>query len=397
MKRSLFPVALTLALLTSFLLGGAGRVVAEELPKDIQACVDKGLAWMAKNQFRDGHWEAMGSQYPVTMTALGGMAFLMEGSTIKEGKYAENIRRTADWLMVRSQPNGLLGNPNHPGEAGRYMYGHGFATMFLACVYGEEDEPERRRKLEDILTRAVEFIGKAQTDRQGAKTGKKVGGWGYVSAQDGGGFDEGSVTVTQLQAVRAARNAGIAVPKEIIEKGEAYLDECTNADLTAPSGGIIYSLGGGGGGDGRPALTAAGLICYFSAGHYGLNSKGGAELDKNDRYNIRIRQWLKFTQTNVPLGIGGAARFGHDEYTHYYYAQSCYVLGEDRYAKMFPNSNAKERITWSRYKETVFPGIKNSQGSDGSWQGGHVGPVFITAIHLTILQLDKGTLPIYQR
>ena len=29
--------------------------------------------------------------------------------------------------------------------------------------------------------------------------------------------------------------------------------------------------------------------------------------------------------------------------------------------------------------------------------GGHVGPVFITAVHLTILQLDKGVLPIYTK
>ena len=59
-----------------------------------------------------------------------------------------------DWLMVRSQPNGLIGNPNHPGEAGRYMYGHGFSLMFLSCVYGEEEDSDRRKKMEDILTRA---------------------------------------------------------------------------------------------------------------------------------------------------------------------------------------------------------------------------------------------------
>jgi hypothetical protein len=311
----------------------------------------------------------------------------MEGSTIREGKYADNIRRTVDWLMVRSQPNGLIGNPNHPGEAGRYMYGHGFALMFLACVYGEEEDGDRRRKLEDILTRAVKFSGEAQTDREGPKTKKKCGGWGYVSAKDGGNFDEGSVTVTQMQGVRAARNAGIVVPKEIIEKAEVYLDECSNADINANMSGIIYSLGGGGGGDGRPALTAAALWTYFSAGHYGLTE---------ERYDKRVRQWVKFTQSNVPLALGGN-RFGHDEYTHYYYAQAVYIMGEDRYDKMFPNSKDGDKLTWTRYKKATFDNLKNSQGADGSWNGGHVGPVFITAVHLCILQLDKGCLPLYQR
>ena len=63
------------------------------------------------------------------------------------------------------------------------------------------EDPERRRKLVDILERAIDFTTDAQTDR---------GGWGYVSAKDGGGFDEGSVTITQVQGLRAARNAGIS-------------------------------------------------------------------------------------------------------------------------------------------------------------------------------------------
>src|SRR5262245_52971738 len=214
MKSSALPVALACGLLS---LLGAPAARAEELPPEYQQVVDKGLEWLARQQNRDGHLEAMGGQYPVTMTALAGMAFLMEGSTIREGKYADRIRRAVDWLMVRSQPNGLIGNPNHPGEAGRYMYGHGFALLFLASVYGEEEDSDRRKKLEDILTRAVQFAGKAQTKRKGPKSGKDCGGWGYVSAADGGNFDEGSVTVTQLQGIRACRNAGIVVPKEIIE------------------------------------------------------------------------------------------------------------------------------------------------------------------------------------
>ena len=52
------------------------------------------------------------------MTALGGMSLLMEGSTIREGKYKDNIKRATDWLMARAMPNGMLGNPNIPGEAG---------------------------------------------------------------------------------------------------------------------------------------------------------------------------------------------------------------------------------------------------------------------------------------
>jgi hypothetical protein len=346
---------------------GARAARADELPPEYRAAVKKGLEWLARNQSKDGHWEAFGGQYPVTMTALSGMALLMEGSTIREGKYKDNIRRAVDWLMQRCMPNGMIGNPNIPGEAGRYMYGHGFSMLFLSSVVGEEEEGERRRKLVEILEKAAKFSHDAQTNR---------GGWGYVSAREGNNFDEGSVTVTQVQGLRAARNAGIIVPQEAIKMAKKYLQDSTNEQ-----GGVIYSLGGGGGGEGRPALTAAAIACGFSTGDY--NSP-------------LVKKWFKFCQSHVG-GLGLGARFGHDEYTHYYLAQAIYMLGEDGYARLFPESRESDRLRWSAYRKTTFDSLLRSQQPDGSWTGGHVGPVFITAIHLCIMQLDNGVLPIYQK
>jgi hypothetical protein len=248
--------------------------------------------------------------------------------------------------------------------------------MFLSCVYGEEEEGDRRKKLEDILTRAAQFSHDAQTRKVSRKDNKtELGGWGYVSAKEGNNFDEGSVTVTQVQALRAARNAGIKVPPKAIKMAVAYLEECTNAQ-----GGVIYSLGGGGGGDGRPALTAAAISCGFNAGEYN---------------NPLVKRWFTFCQQNVPILGGG--RFGHDEYTHYYYAQSIYMLGEEGYGKMFPNAKEADMLTWSKYRKATFDNLVRTQQADGSWTGGHVGPVFITAVHLSIMQLDNAVLPLYQR
>lgn len=370
MRPAILAVCTLLGICCLAFFGAVAR--ADEIEPEYQAVINKGLEWVAKQQHKDGHWDANG-QYPLAMTGLNGMVLLMEGSTIREGKYADNIRRAVDWLIApgRPQPNGLLCNPNIPGEAGRYMYGHGFAMLFLASVYGEEEDADRRKRLEEVLSRAVKFTHDAQTNR---------GGWGYVSAKDGNNFDEGSVTVTQLQSLRAARNAGISVPKECINKAIQYLKDSTNAQ-----GGVIYSLAGGGGGEGRPALTAAGICCGFSAGEY------NSEL---------VKRWIKFCQNQPGLaaGGGGGARFGHDEYTHYYYAQCMYMLGEDGYDKLFPGSRENERLTWKKYRAATFKNLLASQDrTTGCWSGGHIGPIFITACHLTILQLDKATLPIYQK
>ena len=362
---------------------GGNKAHADEIPAEYRPCVDKGLKWVSKNQSKDGHWEAFGGQYPLTMTGLSGMALLMQGSTLREGKYKDNIRRAVDWLMARSMPNGMIGNPNIPGEAGRYMYGHGYALLFLSSVYGEEEEGERRRKLEDILMRAAKFTRDAQTQRESTrfkdpKTGKmqKLGGWGYISAKEGNNFDEGSVTITQVQALRAARDAGIVVPPDAIQEAVNYLQESTNEQ-----GGVIYSLAGGGGGEGRPALTSAAISCGFSAGDY--NSP-------------LVKKWLTFAK-QVVQPVGDVRFAQHDEYTHYYFAQAIYKLGEDGYAKLFPESKEAERLKWSTYRANTFPKLKASQTADGSWTGGQIGPPFITAIHLAIMQLDNACLPIYQR
>lgn len=346
--------------------------------QDVRDTIDRGLRWLAKEQAGDGHWAANGGQYPTSMTALAGMAMLMEGSTLREGKYRDNLIKAVEWFMRRAQPSGLLGDTRNPTEASRYMYGHGFGLLFLASCYGEEDDKQRRKELERILTKAVEFCGKAQTTRKVTHEGKSitVGGWGYLSASEGNNFDEGSVTITQLQAVRAAKNAGIVVPKEIIDKAVGYLHVCTT-----PRGGIIYSLthGMARAGAERAPLTAAAIACGFSAGEY------------DSEY---VKKWLKFCQTSIPIGKG---RLAHDEYQSYYYAQVLWSLGEDRFAKLFPDVKEDQLLTWSGYREVMFDKLASSQNKDGSWRSGYIGEVFSTSVNLTILQLEKGMLPIYDR
>ena len=367
-------LAILPALAVAVLLVSPARPAFAQDKKKINAdeMVDKGLEWLKRNQNPDGHWDAGGGSYPTVMTALAGMAMLMEGSTLREGKYSDNLVKAVTWFLGRSQNNGLLGNPQNPTESSRYIYGHGFGLMFLACVYGEEEDDKRRKQLEALLKKAVEFSGKAQT---------KQGGWGYVSAADGGGFDEGSTTITQLQGLRAARNAGIVVPKSIIDNSTEYLRKCT----TTP-GGLIYNLGPGQiaqAGNECQAITAAAVACAFSSGQY------------DDKY---AKMWIKYCKS-VIYGTGGRGGqgSGHDEYQSYYFTQAVFVLGDDRYAKLFPDEKKSDHMLWSQYREVAYGHYKSTQQSDGSWNGGYAGPMLATKFALAVLQLEKGTLPFYQR
>ena len=105
--------------------------------------------------------------------------------------------------------------------------------------------------------------------------------------------------------------------------------------------------------------------------------------------------WIKFCRDNI-YGQGGRGG-GHDEYQSYYMAQAVFVLGDDRYGKLFPEEKKENHMLWSKYREVIFEHYRTTQTSDGSWNGGYTGSVLSTAFALTILQLEKGILPLYHR
>jgi hypothetical protein len=359
-------------LISAVVLTFAAR--ADDLPIKQRQAIDKGLEWLAKGQAPDGHWGGQGGQRPgwtqgrqrsTNHTARAAMALLMQGSTLRRGPYSSQLQKAVDWLVANSQANGLIRNAKDRAEAKEYMEGHGFAMLFLASVYRQEQDGERRKQLKDVLTRAVDFCGKAQTT---------LGGWGYVSANEGGDWDVGDLTASQMQGLRACQDAGIAGTEPILAKGFKYLQRCTTRN-----GGVVFCLASGGGGGERPNLTAAALIGGFCAG------QSDSEL---------VKKWLKYCASHIAVGQEGL--MDPDGSGRYYYAQALHLLGDDGYARLFPDSQLAERPTWSRYKEVSLGQLIGSQGTDGSWSGRNDSLV-LTTMNLTVLQLDSTSLPIYRR
>jgi len=333
------------------LLGGYSAEAAKKKVKDpkVKQAVIRALDYLAREQRRQGYWEANTGQYRVAMTALAGTALACEGSTTTQGKYSRNIRRAVDYLLDMSRPTGLIGYKNDY----RYTYGHGFSMLFLSQVYGEEEDADRRAKLKKVLTKAVEFSANAQTSR---------GGWGYVSAKDGNNFDEGSTCITQVQGLRACRNAGIPVSKQIIERATKYINDCMT-----PDGGVRYSFATRGGGA-RPPISAAATAVLYNLGQY---------------KSPQLKKLLAYCEKNVwPGGSGMSSGFGHWHYTHYYFSQVMYRQGDKQ---------------WHKYYRAISKQILRKQSASGAWKEGYIGHVYTTAINATILQLDNGYLPIYQR
>lgn len=318
------------------------------LPKGItveaKAAIDRGLAYLAGRQARQGSWKNRARSYrgyPVAMTGLAGLAFLMDGNTTTQGRYAQQIDRAARYLMRSSTPSGLIARVE---QESRPMYGHGFSMLFLGQLYGMTEDVTRAQRLHEVLTDAIRLTSRSQS---------QLGGWIYTPDARG---DEGSVTITQVQALRSCRNAGLAVPKDVIDAAMAYLDKSQNSD-----GGIRYTASHGG--SSRVPITAAAVCCWYNAGQYD---------------NPRAKQALDFCKRKL---LGGATAGGHDFYAHLYYSQALYV-GNDP--------------TWDDYFAKRRDYLLAGQRPDGSWRGGGIGDVYGTSVALIILQLPFNQLPIMQ-
>jgi len=339
------------AIATAAVGSGAGLTAQEPIyPPGItqptQEAIERGLEWLARTQASDGSWRNAGGygSYPAAMTGLAGMALIASGSTPTRGKHYDNVRRAVAYL--RKHADGTTGVISVAAEEGRSMYGHGFATLFLASVYGMEEDAREQERLKRVLDKAVQLIAQAQSS---------AGGWIY---QPDSGGDEGSVTVTQIQALRACRMAGIVVDRRTVDRAVDYVKRCQNAD-----GSIRYSLGSGG--EGRPAITAAGVAVLYNAGVY----DDQPFVDKAVQY---CKKQIQITVDNT----------GHHYYTHLYWSQALYQRGGD---------------DWSAYFAKATEYLRKQQRKDGSWEGDGVGAVYGTAIALTILQLPWAYVPIYQR
>src|SRR5687767_13553296 len=209
------------------------QVRGDEITPQQQEAVRRGLSWLAAHQQPDGSFGAGGGAGKhAGITALAGLAFMQAGNLPGRGQYGDNVQKCLDFVLASCQESGLISSDQSHGP----MYGHGFATLFLGEVYGMTGDEQVKEKLQ----RAVRLIEQTQN---------REGGWRYQPVP----YDADiSVTICQVMALRAARDAGIKVEKEVIDNSIKYVLRCQN-----PDGGFSYMASqGGGGGSGFPRSAA---------------------------------------------------------------------------------------------------------------------------------------------
>lgn len=306
---------------------GGALPMKDEITAVQRKAVDKGLKWLAGKQGTDGSLGDSG------ITALAGLAFMADGNMPDEGRYGRQVAKLTDYILKNCQESGLCTNGD--------MYGHGFATLYLAEVYGTTQRADVKEKLQN----AVRLIVQCQNNQ---------GGWRYQPAPTDADI---SVTICEVMALRAARNAGIKVPKATIDRALEYVKKSQ-----CPDGGFMYTLGGGGSAFPR---SAAGVAIMYYAGIY-----SGNELNSG----------LKYVLSHLPDAPANTGS-GHFFYGNYYATQAMFMAGGEHWAKW-----------WPAVREAVI----KRQANDGSWQG-EASEYYATSMALIILQVPNRLLPILQK
>ena len=206
---------------------GSTTLTSDLVTSDAQAVIDKGLNFLAVNQAADGSFaDSQAGLGNVAITGLAGLALMAGGHQPGRGRYGYVVSRAADYIVSRGGMNpgfpGYLNNTNTTLSTGS-MYQHGFGALFLAEVYGMLPDVEKQKRLRNMLEKAIGLTRNAQN---------REGGWRYTPTPEQADV---SVTVAQLMALRAAKNAGVTVPKSVIDKCVAYIKACQLGDGGSPS------------------------------------------------------------------------------------------------------------------------------------------------------------------
>ena len=305
------------------------------IPVEVDRMYVKGLLFLVKHQKEDGSFSSPGrSNHYGTQPGVVGLAviaMLAHGDDPNRGPFAQAIKRGLNLILKNQAPS--------TGYIGSTMYNHGFATLALAEAYGQVND----KRLGAGLKKATDLILNAQKR-------SRMNAWRYSPESSDA---DTTVTGAQIVALFAARNAGIGVPQDSIDKALQFYIQCQSND-----GGFGYTSASGS----NAPRTAIGALAFALA-----------KKKQSERFEAAM-DYL------VSKGSDG----GYDHYYHYflYYGSQAYF-------------HASPKL-WAEWNATNIKRLKETQQEDGRWDS-NFGGTFATAASLLSLALNYRYLPIYER
>lgn len=345
----------------------------------VDASVDRALAWLAGTQQRDGSFPTLATGQP-GVTSLCVMAFLAHGHVPGTEPYGANVEHALDYILGCQKENGLITfvGPRGP-QISRQVnhdigspasYNHAISALTISELYGMSNIQASDR-MEAAITKAL--AATLEMQKWPKQHASDKGGWRYINKFDEWDSDL-SVTGWYLMFLRSARNAGFEVPEQAIDDAVEYIRACFDQQRSTFQyiNNTHESRSRG--------VAGAGILALAHAGFH-----NSVEAKKTGDFLLR----QSFAEYN------GIEAFGQTSWQHdrYHYAvfnccQGMYQLG-------------------GRYWEEFFPPVVRTllanQQRNGSWpEDAHMadqkfGNAYTTALVVISLGTSNQLLPIFQR
>ncbi len=356
-KRIVCEVLVVVIIAGAGVPSGIAQPAAEDPDwQKLEKCTRRAVEYLLSQQQKDGAI-VDNNRHHTTMTSLAIMAMLAVGhKPADQTKYGRAMKKALDFVLApdRQDDRGYFGKKD-----GARMYGHGIVTLMLAEALGMGADDEQDRLIRQRLQRAVRLILQAQAVKKNDK--RHEGGWRYNPDSTDSDL---SVVAWQLIALRAAKGAGIEIPKEAIDKAVEYVKRCYRRQ-GEDKGFFCYQPGDG---SMRFGSAAGGFLAMQICGHYEAPEVIGA------------------ANYFLDCDIAALRNREHFYYGLYYYSQGMFQR-RGKYAQ--------------KARQVVREVLLETQNEDGSWPLGprdqEGGRVYVTSLAMLSLSIHYHYLPIYQR
>lgn len=349
--------------------GGAGGRLRRALQggggKATESAVDAALAWLARHQEADGHWDAKkyggGKQYrPVyydhSVTSLAMLAFLGAGHTDRLGKYRDTVKRGLAWIQANH-------TSMHQKNDVRAIYDCALNTLALSEAFGMTGDAALGREAQ----KGVDYMLSVQESH---------GGWNH------GKFKSTSVLGWVVMALKSAKVAGLNVAAKGFEGAMRRLEDVSVKDADGYWGMVGYT--------GRKdykyhsgiLTTSIGMVCLQFMG------RGGETGNQAEIVCKHLPKW------QPEAGKQGSPQ---NFYFWYYGTLGVFQTGGGLWKAW--NESLKSTLLPSQRKGGPRDG--SPQDTDGSWDpvttwDDHGGRVYTTAMGALCLEVYYRYLPLYK-
>jgi len=352
-----------------------------------ERAVERGLDFLARHQFADGHWSlhafpAGGPAYAdavpgqmqadTAATGLSLLAFLGAGYTHMDNKHREVVRRGLDWLVAKQQPDGQLFARATDSDRPARSYGHAIGTIALCEAYGMTGDAALRRP----AAMAIRWIINAQHAERG--------GWRYTQADDAPVWNkesDTSVSGWMLMALKSARMAELEVPSDVMRKVEHWLN-LAQADRGAR---YMYNPYAGSSPEQRKGripnlpMTAEGLLMRLYLGW--------------NRDQIAMIRGADYLKQNLPQ-LGARDQSLRDAYYWYYATQVMFQMQGDHWAAW--NGRLRPMLVQSQITEGPLAGSWDPERPVPDRWSSSAGQIYVTTLNLLMLEVYYRYLPLYK-